>query len=887
MPKTFATVWLARGALVAAAVFVYCAWKVYTLDRRSKPNRVAVVFNLIFALWAAAASFWYAADSAASALVLYRALAWTWCVFPPLMLHFTMRVAGCPVLDSRWHRVFFGLMYLPSIILAILLPNGVLADPVYRGGYWMLAVRVNTLYFLFVIHYFLFVLASISLAFLASARANNRRTRRRLALIGWSYLTAGLLGFVTDTVFLYFGIDFPNMAIIWILILSMGMLLAMGRYGFLSLLPAREALAVLESMAGFVIYLDDSGRVIWGNASAIRAMGAANLEQARQLEARDFLSAEIAAQVTRSSRNDSEPRGYRTSLGPKAVPVSLRVHPVARDGSEGTVLTGVDLRPEFAKVRIERRLADAGLLLDEFMARSLDGIVLTDTGGRIVRWNAPMETITGIEAEAALGAFYWDLRATVEPDGGREPEHVRKSLLAVMAGHEPSWARRIVETEIRRRDGTRRVIQNDSFPIPLAEGTILATIARDVTEERRQAGENIERIRKLDHAQKMEAVGTLSGGIAHDFNNTLAGIIGAVSLIRQGIDTGSIRAPGDMLRELDIIEKSADRAASSVKRLLTLTRKRSPESVPFRLDESLRHVAEFAERSVDHSVNVELQPDLPEAVVNGDQGQMEQLVLNLMINAEHAMTIMRPRGQPQGGPITLAIASFMPNASFLSANPGVDNREYWAVSVRDEGVGIPRHIQNRIFDPFYTTKPSDKSSGLGLAMVHAIARQHGGFVELRSEPGAGAEFIVYLPCSSMEEKASPDGLLARRWTGLVLVADDDDIPRETAAAILEAIGFQVVTASGGIEAVTLFGERPAEWVAAVLDMRMGDFGGIEVAERLWSIRPDLPVVLASGLHDEDAETLYQSGSAFSILDKPYTITELGEALDKAIGKDQG
>jgi signal transduction histidine kinase/CheY-like chemotaxis protein len=418
----------------------------------------------------------------------------------------------------------------------------------------------------------------------------------------------------------------------------------------------------------------------------------------------------------------------------------------------------------------------------------------------------------------------------------------------------------------------------------MAEGRILATIARDVTDERRQAEENIERIRKLDHAQKLEAVGTLSGGIAHDFNNTLAGIMGAASLLRQSIENGSVGEPGDMSRELEIIERSAQRAASSVRRLLMLTRKRSPESVVFRLDDAIRRVCKFTERSVAPSVSIEIPETLPEASICGDSGQVEQLILNLVINAEHAMTTMRQEGSKRGGTISIGLRQLRLERSFLDSNPDIEDRDYWALTVSDEGVGIPKHIQSRIFDPFYTTKPVDNSSGLGLAMVHAIARQHGGFVDLRSELGAGAEFTVYLPCvvEAIVTEAGPAPV--HHGEGLVIIADDDEIPRETAVIILEALGYHVVAATGGEEAVRLFDERAGEWNVAVLDLRMGDLPGDEVAARMRERHPNLPIVLVSGLHDIKSYASKAFDPAFSLLPKPYTITELGQAIDAAMGR---
>jgi PAS domain S-box-containing protein len=883
MVQSFASLWLSRAALVAAVIFAYCAWKILIIDRHGSANHIAFAFNIVFMLWAVAASFWYSASDASQALRLYRAFSWTWCVFPALILHFTLRIADCRILGGAWRLPFIGALYLPAVLLALMLPDGLLTEPVYRGGYWMLSVHHNAIYYLFVIHYFSYVLVSVLLAFLVRSRTRNRRARKRMALLGGSYLAGGLLGFITDTLFLYLGIDFPNMAIIWIVILSIGMLVAMYRYGFLSIMPAREALAALESMAGFVIYLDDTGKVIWANTSALKALGTTSIEQARKMDCSSFLTPEAAKLAWTRLDPISDQRGTRASLGPDNIPVSLRFHPVAGDGTGGFVLTAIDLRPEYARAHTERRLADAGLMLDEFISRSLDGIVIIDAEGLVVRWNEPMISITGIPAEEAVGTPYWDLQESVELENNKDVERIRRAVQEVMDGHQTDITRRIIEREIRRRDGARRIVQSDAFTIPMANGTGMAMIVRDMTDDRRRAEENIERIRKLDHAQKMEAVGTLSGGIAHDFNNTLAGIIGAVSLIRQEIESGSCREIQDMDKELDIIERSANRAASSVRRLLTLTRKRSPESARFRLDAAMVQVVAFASRSVDQSIEIKLNDELPEAVIRGDPGQLEQLLLNLIINAEHAMTIMRPRGQKRGGRVSLDLRLFHPDRDFLAANPGASTEDYWLVSVKDEGVGIPRHILNKIFDPFYTTKPDESSSGLGLAMVHAIAHQHAGFVDVQSEPGAGSEFSVFLPAISGEAEQDQAGKSPNKRQGLLLVADDDDIPRETAIAIVESLGYKCIPASSGLEALELFAARPDEWTAVILDRRMGELGGAETAAAMRTIRPALPIVLASGYHDFGTTKSHEPEIHLVELDKPYTMSELGQAIDQAVG----
>jgi len=314
MIDVFAQQCLSRLSIVAALVFAYCAWMVYSLNREAKPNRIAVVFNVLFAAWAAAASFWYGADDPSEALALYRAFSWTWSLFPPLILHFSLSVTGNPVLDGRFRRPFQVALYAPGALLCFLTPAYVVTEPVYRGGYWMLAVDTNAAYAFFVIHYLAMVVASGWIIFAARRRAEDRRTAKRLTVLGRSYVAASALGFTTDTAFLMLGVDFPNMAILWILILSLGMIYSMKRYGLLSILPPDEAVSVLESLGEFVLYVDEGARLVWANPSAIAAIGATGLNRARGMRCREFLRGDVERWLADPAAFRLEPRGVSATL---------------------------------------------------------------------------------------------------------------------------------------------------------------------------------------------------------------------------------------------------------------------------------------------------------------------------------------------------------------------------------------------------------------------------------------------------------------------------------------------------------------------------------------------------------------------------------------------
>lgn len=392
---------------------------------------------------------------------------------------------------------------------------------------------------------------------------------------------------------------------------------------------------------------------------------------------------------------------------------------------------------------------ETGLLMDGFIARSMDGIVVCDSLGRVIYWNSTMEELTGIPASDAIHELLSRLQALALPDQASLTA-MNEAIAQSLSGHGKT-ERRLAEFAILSRDGRRKWVQASPFLIPSGGGDILAFIMRDVTQEKLANEAALERLRRQSHAQKMEALGSLAGGLAHDFNNTLGGIVGAMSLIEASMDGEDLCKPLDITREISVIRKSLQRAASSVRGLMAFTTSTPPRNEALRLDESLKRVAEFAGRTMGRSIKV-VMDDMPtDAIIVGDAPQLEQLVLNLVINAEQSMTIMRPTGDARGGTITLSLRNFYVDTDHaggtVPAHPEAAPGPYWAIEVSDQGVGMDERTLARAFDPFYTTKSPEQGSGLGLSMVHLIARQHGGFVDAVSKPGVGSTFTVHLPAA--------------------------------------------------------------------------------------------------------------------------------------------
>jgi PAS domain S-box-containing protein len=868
---------------VAVAVYLYCGYRVFMLAPGSPANRVGAVLNALLALWALASVFCYYPLGYNEAAFWYRSFAFTWCFFPSILLHFSLLSAGTefPAKAPRRLLAYIGL-YSPAAFFTAATNTVMVVDFEFRGGYWFPVFSHRGWFLAFSVYFILFGVLSLAALIRGRLRATGRTERKRLNLIIVSIAAALSGGFVTDVVFMLAKVSFPNMVILWVLIWAIGIFAAMSRYSFLSPFPASEAGRIVDAMADAFFYLDESGSIVWANESALRLSGAANLEQLKGrrleslLECAEGLLQKFDAVFGAKQNSASGLCSFSGSGTPAAVRlIALR----DRKGPAGFIAAGRDLTEERRRERAENLLEETGLLLGSFIERSLDGIVVTDQEGRVVRWNPAVRTITGIDGAEARGRCIWDVLESVSRDDEYSANRVRylgQSIKAAFREGADDWAPRNKGIPIRDRRGRDLILQASGFFLPSSDGPVFSAIVRDVTDERRAAEETVERIKRLDHAQKMDAIGTLTGGLAHDFNNALGGIVGAVSLIRLGLADGSYSRCEDLIPEIDIIERSADRASKTVRRLLSLAKKRPHEFASVRLDEILQHVVDVASRSLDPAVTLFYERPEAEAVVLGDAAQLEQLALNLVINAAHSMTIMRGPGDRRGGMISVTLARRAPVPDLLAVNPSAEDKPYWVVGVSDQGVGISAEIRAKIFDPFFTTKPPDVGSGLGLAMVHSIAKQHGGFVELESSLGEGSSFWVYLPASeaSVRGEFSPRSRI-EKGSGVILVAEDEENLRRAVTAMLAALGYQTVAAEDGRAAVAAFAAEPDRFSGALLDMSMPEMSGPDALAEIRRLRPGFPAVLASGF-----PTGIPSGIVF--LAKPFSIEELGRAVGDAI-----
>lgn len=419
--------------------------------------------------------------------------------------------------------------------------------------------------------------------------------------------------------------------------------------------------------------------------------------------------------------------------------------------------------------------------------------------------------------------------------------------------------------EWKRKDGKVVAVRLSSRRTTNPYGSECAeVIVEDVTERK-----TLER--QLVQAQKFEAIGQLAGGIAHDFNNMVGAIIGWVDL---GLDETD--AASRLHRHFEKVRHQAERAAALTRQLLAFARRQILEPRNVDLNQTAIETLSLLEKVIGSNIEIKanLAPDL--AVVRADPTQVEQVLMNLCINARDAM--------PNGGSLIIDTSNITLDAAFCSIQPLARPGDYVMLAVTDSGIGMDAATLDRIFEPFFTTKEMGKGTGLGLATVYGIVRQHGGFLNVYSEPGVGSTFRVYLPISTLAAPArdlveDPGPVVG--GTETILVAEDHEGLRQLAQETLTGLGYNVLLAADGEQALQEF-QRSSETHLAVLDVVLPKLGGPEVYAKLQETHPSLPVIFATGYSPDLAVIQRVQQQGFSILQKPYSSRSLARAVRKTL-----
>jgi len=490
--------------------------------------------------------------------------------------------------------------------------------------------------------------------------------------------------------------------------------------------------------------------------------------------------------------------------------------------------------------------------LSAVISQSSEAIIIFDDGGKVVYANAALEAVTRYTPKELIGL------SPSHPDSSWPFKHKAWGMVTSGKHHEE----KIIE---RRHDESQFSALLNISPIINADNVIEHYVVslKDMSEFETLLAE-------FNQAQKMEAVGTLVGGIAHDFNNTLAGIVGNIYLAR----TKATALP-EVVERLTSVEQLCYQAGEMIKQMLTFARKTTVEMEPLTISSFLKEVIKLHQVSLPENINLETNIEDSDMVIQGDVSQLQQVMMNFLNNARDAVENVK---EPE---ITITLKPFTADDRFQMAHQLVQETHFACIQIADNGSGIEKQKLEHIFEPFYTTKPMGKGTGLGLAMVFGSIQSHQGFIEVESQIDEGTVFKIYLPLIvSDHSKQQIPTIKEMLATGneTILVVDDNETIRETAKLVLENLGYKVMLASDGVEAIAVYEAHQSSIDLIILDIVMPHMCGVDAAKAIHQLNPAAKIIFASG---------YDRGNAFrqsddlkdaALISKPYRIDELSHTI---------
>ena len=559
-------------------------------------------------------------------------------------------------------------------------------------------------------------------------------------------------------------------------------------------------------------------------------------------------------------------------------PVEISLSPVLT--GDGTIVLSV-IRDISDRIRIEEELRRAHEELDRRKSRELrdsqnrlalivdssqDAIIGKNLEGIVTHWNKGAEQIYGYAAQEMIGRSI-----SVLAPREREDE-IPAILQKIRNGEGVEYFESVRVTKDKRNLNVSISVS----PIYDTDGKVVgaSTIARNITAQKKVEDQ-------LRQSQKLEAVGRLAGGVAHDFNNLLGIVTACSELLRNRVDANSIEY-------IDNIREAAKRGASLTRQLLAFSRRQPVQSQLLDLNERLKEVTKLLRPLMGDDVEIVILPRAATAVVEADPGHLDQIVINLAVNARDAM--------PNGGKLILETAIIDFDESFVLEHPAIGVGRYVMLAVSDSGTGMDETTRSRIFEPFFTTKEMGKGTGLGLATVYGIVQQSGGHVWVYSEIGHGTTFKVYLPSAEHKLGTSPatrsEALPPRRDGTTILLAEDDAVMRRLTKKMLEEHGYRVLEAEDGTSALQIIvsgnagsgqsGSDDLKIDLTLTDVVMKGMNGPELVLRLIDSHPTMKVVYMSGYTGE-LVTNQGVDNGIRLLEKPFTRADLLKTLDAALG----
>ncbi|HET7321238.1 MAG TPA: PAS domain S-box protein, partial [Longimicrobiaceae bacterium] len=687
-------------------------------------------------------------------------------------------------------------------------------------------------------------------------RFSREPSARYRARIRWLMIAFGIAYVAVFDYLAVYGIGLYPFGYVPVLVFITMVAWTLGRYRLIDLTPSFASEQILATMADPLIVADAGGHIQIANAAVTTVLG----YRAGSLIGRPLSSLAVEEAGIERLLSLQTVRDWETLLrghDGEEVAASVSVSPLAGEGGErvGTVLIARDIR--------ERKRAEDALRRSEARHRSLienisDAIVVLDAEGRVHFASSSLEKVTGFRPDERVGSSAFE---RIHPeDRAGVGEEFAKMLATPGATLERSF-------RVEHREGIWRHVEATATNLlhdPAVAGIIVTY--HDATERLAAEAALRESQEQLVQAQKMEAVGRLAGGIAHDFNNLLTVINGHVELARDGaLSEGDAELLGEALR-------AGKRAAELTRQLLAFSRKQVLQPEVLDLNASVRHTERMLRRLIGEDVELVVSTPPELGRIKADPGQIDQVVLNLAVNARDAM--------PAGGRLTLRTADVQLGEGDLPGHWNVRPGAYVRLSVEDTGHGMSAEVQERIFDPFFTTKEDGKGTGLGLATVYGIVKQSDGYIHVESHEGEGTAFHVFLPCVAEEVEPAPAPDATRPLDGneTVLLVEDDHAVRTLTRQILRRYGYSILEAGSGAEALGVAHAHLGPIHLLVTDVVMPGMNGRVLAERLVASRPDTRVLFMSGYTDDAFDERRPLGDGIDFLQKPFSPRVLAERV---------
>ncbi|HXC33103.1 MAG TPA: PAS domain S-box protein [Verrucomicrobiae bacterium] len=538
----------------------------------------------------------------------------------------------------------------------------------------------------------------------------------------------------------------------------------------------------------------------------------------------------------------------------KQIHVALTISPL-RDSSGRVAGDSAIFRDITERKSIEEVHRRSEASFRSFVQNAPYGILRTTPEGRIVQVNPALVEMLGYSSEQEVLGLNMSRDVYRSPQGRLEATSWAKTQESVQG----------VEAEWKHKSGRSFTIRSSANVVRDSEGRVefLEGFIEDISERRALE-------LQLRQRQKMEAIGQLAGGVAHDFNNLLGVISGYAELAAEQIDPHS-----DLQRSVTQIQKAADRASGLTRQLLAFSRQQVLETKVLSLNSIVEDMAKMLPRLLGEDIELELRLDPKPGAVKADQNQIEQVLLNLAVNARDAM--------PEGGQLVIQTGRARFDSTLALKHPSMAPGDYVLLSVRDTGMGMDQQAQAHIFEPFFTTKERGRGTGLGLATVYGFVKQIGGYVWVESAPGAGATFEIYLPVAcEVAPQASPHAATPATSpaTGTILLVEDEESLRTLTRSLLEQGGYTVIEAANGAEAIEIATGYCEHIHLLLTDMVMPGMGGRAVAERVAQLHPGIHVAYMSGYIGFTPREADELNGV--IIAKPFTRSVLLQKLSEAM-----